>query len=323
MKAKQLRTRINSEGPTAPAIGQPSSRLDRMFYGPLELRVGWRLLIFVVIVLSLMFAKAALIRTLPHTSDQAISYLVDKILKFAVILLASWIMAKIEARTIADYGLPWRKMFGHRFWKGAAMAFLGLTAFLTLSHFFGVFRFGEIALRSNEIWKWGALYGVGFVVVALEEEFHYRGYQLSTLTKGIGFWPAAIALSAVFGFSHLGNAGENWLGIFNASAGGLLFCLLLRRSGDLWMPIGFHASWDWTQTYFYGVPDSGHVLPGHLLGGNFFGPRWLTGGTVGPEGSVLLTLLVILFWLGISVGMPKAQYPDTMRSNSGPLASRG
>jgi membrane protease YdiL (CAAX protease family) len=276
-----------------------------MFYGPFELRVGWRLLIFVVIVLALMFAKAALLRTLPHGGDQAISYLVDKILKFGVILLASWIMAKIEARTIADYGLPWRKMFGRRFWKGAAMAFLGLTAFLTLSHFFGIFRFGEIVLSGNEIWKWGALYGVGFIVVALEEEFHYRGYQLSTLTKAIGFWPAAIVLSAVFGFSHLGNSGENWLGIFNASAGGLLFCLLLRRSGDLWMPIGFHASWDWTQTYFYGVPDSGHVLPGHLLGGNFFGPRWLTGGTVGPEGSVLLTLLVILFWLGISAGMPK------------------
>src|SRR5262249_56324088 len=191
MKAKQLRTRINSEGPTAPAIGQPSSRLDRMFYGPLELRVGWRLLIFVVIVLSLMFAKAALIRTLPHSSDQAISYLVDKILKFAVILLASWIMAKIEARTIADYGLPWRKMFGHRFWKGAAMAFLGLAAFLTLSRFFGVFRFGEIALRGNEIWKWGALYGVGFVVVGLGEGFHYLGVQLGTLHKAIGLLVAA------------------------------------------------------------------------------------------------------------------------------------
>ena len=110
-----------------------------MFYGPLELRVGWRLLIFVVIVLSLMFAKAALIRNLPHSSDQAISYLVDKILKFAVILLATWIMAKIEARTIADYGLPWRKMFGHQFWKGAVIAFLGLAGFLTASRVAGVF----------------------------------------------------------------------------------------------------------------------------------------------------------------------------------------
>src|SRR5215510_11500899 len=108
MKAKQLRTRINSEGPTAPAIGQPSSRLDRMFYGPLELRVGWRLLIFVVIVLALMFAKAAIIHTLPNSSDQAVNYLLNKTLKFTVFLLASRIMGRIEARTIADYGLPWR-----------------------------------------------------------------------------------------------------------------------------------------------------------------------------------------------------------------------
>lgn len=281
-----------------------------MFYGPFELRVGWRLLIFAVIVLALMFAKAALIRRLPHSSDQAVSYLLDKILKFAIFLLASWIMAKIEARTIADYGLPWRNMFGLRFWKGAAMAFLGLTGFLTLVRFAGFFRFGEIALRTNETWKWGALYGVGFIIVALEEEFHYRGYGLSTLTKRIGFWPAAIASSTAFGFSHLGNSGENWLGIFNASAGGLLFCLLLQRSGDLWMPIGFHASWDWTQTYFYGVPDSGQTLPGHLFSGNFFGPLWLTGGTVGPEGSVLLTFLVVLFWLGISAWMRETQYPE-------------
>ena len=273
------------------------------------MRVGWRLLVFVVIVVVLMFAKAVLIASLPRSSDQAVNYLLDKILKFAVFLLASWVMAKIEVRTIADYGLPGARMFGKRFWKGAAIAFLGLTGLLTLSRFIGVFRFGEMALRGNQIWKWGVLYGVGFIIVALEEEFHYRGYGLSTLTKGIGFWPAAIASSVAFGFSHLGNSGENWLGVFNAGAGGLLFCLLLRRSGDLWMPIGFHASWDWTQTYFYGVPDSGHVLPGHLLGGNFFGPIWLTGGTVGPEGSVLLTVWLMLFWLGISKWMGEARYP--------------
>ena len=125
-----------------------------------------------------MFAKTALVRKLPHTSDQALSYLEDKILKFAVVLLASWIMAKIEKRSIAAYGLPWRKMFGRRFWQGAAMAFAGLTGFLALAHLAKLFSFGDIAPHSGDIWKWGALYGFGFIVVALEEEFHYRGYQL-------------------------------------------------------------------------------------------------------------------------------------------------
>lgn len=293
--------RPSSDVTMQPATARFSSRVQAVFYGELELRAGWRLTIFVAIAAGLMAVKAVLFRTLPLGTDQALLYLVDKILKFAVFLLVSCTMARIEGRTIGDYGLPWKSMFGHQFWKGAIIAFLCLTAFLAASRFAGVFRFGQIALHGTQIWKWGGGYAFGFIVVALEEEFHYRGYALYTLTHGIGFWPAAVVLSAIFGFSHLGNSGENWLGVLNASAGGVLFCLLLRRSGNLWMPIGVHASWDWTQTYFYGIPDSGRSLPGHLLNGNFVGPRWLTGGTVGPEGSVLFTLLLVLFCLGISV----------------------
>jgi membrane protease YdiL (CAAX protease family) len=279
--------------------------------GPSELRVGWRLLIFVVIVGGLMVVRAAVIRTLPHFNDGAFTYLADKISKFTVFLLATWIMARIEGRTISDYGLPWRKAFGRQFWQGSLGAFLGLAGFLATLRLAGLFHFGRMTLHGGGIWKWGALYALGFIVVALEEEFHYRSYGLYTLTQATGFWPAAALSSAIFGYSHLGSPGENWLGVFNAGAGGLLFCLLLRRSGNLWMPIGLHASWDWTQSYFYGIPDSGHTLPGHLLSGNFLGPTWLTGGTVGPEGSLLLTLLLVAFWLGASAFLPEVHYPTS------------
>src|SRR5262249_23710075 len=170
-----------------------------------------------------MVAKSVLTPMLPHRSDRALTYLVDKILKFAVFLLASWVMARIEGRTISEYGLPWRKMFGRQFWCGAVMAFFGLAGFLITLPVAGLFRIGELAWHGSEIWKWGVLYGFGFIIVALEEEFHYRGYGLYTLTQVIGFWPAAIVSSAAFGYSHLGNSGENWLGVFNAGAGGLLF----------------------------------------------------------------------------------------------------
>jgi len=293
-------------------------RLHNQFFAPTELHSGWRLLIFVVIVAGLMVVKAAIIRMLPHFSNAAFTYLADKILKFATFLLASWIMARIEARRISDYGLPWRKALGRQFWLGAIAAFIGLAGFLATLRVAGLFHFGGIALHGAETWKWGTLYGFGFIVVALEEEFHYRGYGLYTLTKAIGFWPAAALSSAIFAYSHLDNPGENWLGVINAGAGGLLFCLLLRRSGNLWMPIGFHALWDWTQSYFYGIPDSGHTLPGHLFSGKCFGPMWLSGGTVGPEGSLLLTLLLVLFWFGVSACLPEVQYPNS--ASSGHLA---
>ena len=149
------------------------------FLGPSELHAGWRFLIFVFIVAGFTVVKAAIIRMLPHFSDAAFTYLADKILKFATFLLASWIMARIEARTISDNGLPWRKALGRQFWLGAIAAFIGLAGFLAILRVAGLFHFGGIALHAAETWKWGTLYGLGFIVVALEEEFHYRGYGLS------------------------------------------------------------------------------------------------------------------------------------------------
>jgi hypothetical protein len=122
-----------------------------------------------------------------------------------------------------------------------------------------------IALHGGDIWKWAGIYALVFILVALREEFRARGYALYTLSAGIGFWPAAILSAAYFGYSHHSNSGENWIGLVNAGLFGLLACFLLRRTGNLWMPIGVHMAFDWSETYLYGVADSGQVLPGHLL----------------------------------------------------------
>ena len=129
------------------------------------------------------------------------------------------------------------------------------------------------------------------------EEFAVRGYVQFTLGNGIGFWPSALLLSLVFGAIHSFNSGENWIGEFGAMAIGLFFCLTLRRTGSLWFAVGMHASWDWSESYLYSVPDSGGMAPGHLLHSSLHGSRWLTGGSVGPEGSVLLFALIALLWL--------------------------
>jgi membrane protease YdiL (CAAX protease family) len=173
----------------------------------------------------------------------------------------------------------------------------------------GVFHFGAIALRSTEIGQWALIYLVVFVLVALTEEFTTRGYALYTLTRIAGFWPAAILTAIVFGYSHVGNSGENWVGLFNVGLFGLLACLLLRRTGHLWMPIGFHMAFDWGETFFYGVGNSGKTYPGQLMNSNPSGPAWLSGGSVGPEGSVLCAFLMILFWILCSIWLPDVKYP--------------
>jgi membrane protease YdiL (CAAX protease family) len=130
------------------------------------------------------------------------------------------------------------------------------------------------------------------------------------LTTGTGFWPAAVLLSLLFGLAHTSNTGESHLGAFTAGAIGFVFCLVLRRTGDLWMPIGLHLGWDWGETYFYGVPDSGIAAQGHLLNSSSHGPIWLTGGTVGPEGSWLCVAVIVILWILFATWLRDVKYPN-------------
>jgi CAAX protease family protein len=299
------------------AVGEPPGQSfgHDIIIGPNGIRAGWRLLIFFA-VLSLLFTAEALIsRAITHHRARpaffsARELLLVEALSFFIVLFASWIMARMEARSIATYGLPWRRAFGGRFWQGIAIGFASITALLLSLRAAGVFHFGTMALHGTDAWKYAGLWGAVFLFVGFFEEFGVRGYALFTLTTGIGFWPAAIVMSVLFGYLHHGNSGENIVGTFNAGAVGFLFCLLLRRTGDLWMPIGFHAAWDWGETYFYGVPDSGQVAQGHLLNATFSGPRWLTGGTVGPEGSWLCLLLLVVLWFLCAIWLREAKYPN-------------
>jgi uncharacterized protein len=115
---------------------------------------------------------------------------------------------------------------------------------------------------------------------------------------GSGFWQAAWATSTAFGYYHTGNHGENWIGVFAASLIGFVFCVSVRVTGSAWWAIGCHAAWDWAETYLYGTADSGFTARGHYLATTSAGnPLW-SGGTDGPEGSVL-ALPVTLLLLGL------------------------
>jgi uncharacterized protein len=115
---------------------------------------------------------------------------------------------------------------------------------------------------------------------------------------GSGFWCAAWATSTLFGFAHVANSGEAWVGIFAAAFIGFVFCVSVRVTGSAWWAIGCHAGWDWGETYFYGTADSGLTPHGSFLASTPAGnPLW-SGGSVGPEGS-LLVLAVILLLLAL------------------------
>jgi uncharacterized protein len=108
------------------------------------------------------------------------------------------------------------------------------------------------------------------------------------------FWYAAWATSTFFGFVHTGNNGENWIGIFAAASIGFAFCVSVYLTGSAWWAIGCHAAWDWAETFFYGTADSGNLPKGHFLSTAPAGSALWSGGTDGPEGSLLVLPTIVL-----------------------------
>jgi membrane protease YdiL (CAAX protease family) len=234
---------------------------------------------------------------------------------FLLLCVAALIMGKIEHRKFSEYGLPLRKALGKPFWIGAGSGFVAISATLLVMFLLHGFRITGFALHGTPIFSAMIAWGIAFLIQAMFEESLCRGYAQYTLTSGIGFWPAAFVMSGMFAFGHYFNDNETAIGIVATGLFGLLFCLFLRRSGNLWMPIGFHAAWNWGQT-FYGVSDSG-MLPYHsVLSSVFSGPRWLTGGVVGPEGSILCPIALLVVGLIFSRYFRENRYPkDSLHSS--------
>jgi CAAX protease family protein len=205
-------------------------------------------------------------------------------------------MCRIERRRFGAYGLPGHGAFGKNFWQGALFGLVEISTVLGVIAALGGYRFGKLAMQGSELWHWALFWGAFFLVVGFYEEFAFRGYVQFTLGQGVGFWPAAVALSLIFGVMHSTNQGESWMGIAGVVLTGMFWCLTLRRTGSLWFAVGMHASFDFAETFLYSVPDSGEIFPGHLSNATIHGPAWLTGGTAGPEASVLDFLVLLIFF---------------------------
>lgn len=307
---------INSQLPSGEDPGGSSfqRKMQWVFLGPNGIRAGWRMLI--AIALFLLFAlviQAGLKRIPPleawrHAQPKdvftpGIMLLTEGIAALSLVL-AVLVMTFIEKRTFADYGFPGREAFGKRFWQGVPYGFVMITLLMALIAALHGFSHGGWALGRAEAVHYGILYFVAFIVVGIFEEFSFRGYLQATLASGIGFWPAAILLSIMFGAIHLANTGEAALGALSAGSFGLAAAFSVLRTGNIWFAIGEHAAWDWGETYFYGVADSGQLARGHLLNSSFHGPNWLTGGSIGPEGSMFVFLVLILWAVGVHFLFP-------------------
>lgn len=284
----------------------PTTPRHTIFLGPNGLRAGWRVLLFLILITAEYVLLALILRLFLHgnrpvqvsTVGPTGLFLMEASI-FLFTSIAALIMARLERRHYGDYGLPLQSAFRKNFCVGTAVGFLAITGCLFFIFLFHGFRLTGVATHGRTLVSATLVWTGVFIIVGLSEEFAFRGYLQFTLTTGMGFWPSAFLLSALFGLAHAGNPGESKFGLLSVVFFGLLFCLFLRRTGNLWWAVGFHAGWDWGQTFFYGVADSGIPAYHNLFNSEFAGRTWITGGSVGPEASVftpiVLAIVAILF----------------------------
>ena len=308
---------LTDPSPTPPLQGPPTQGiLGKIFLNDKGIRGGWRLLIYAALVAGLGFGGGIVLQQFIRPTRGVFSLgssFAYEVFCFTVVFGAALIMAQIEGRSPGAYGLPLSGAFGKLFWQGCLIGLVEISVLVGLIAVFGGYSFGDIALHGQELLRWGILWAVFFVFVGLFEEFTFRGYTQCTLAESIGFWPAAIVLSCSFGAVHLGNPGEGWVGAAGVVTIGLIFAFALRRTGNLWLVVGWHASFDFGETFLYSVPNSGIVFEGHLSNASLHGAKWLTGGTVGPEGSVFsfLTMGILAFAIHLLFPAKKTEPAQT------------
>jgi len=295
--------------PDSPPRFSPSS----IFVGADGLRAGWSLALFLGLltvysqILGLAARAVAPARLQAHGSQTAGHLAFREAVWALAILISTWTMAKTEGRPLGQFGFGGQGL--RRSLPGACWGFAALTVLVLALRASGLLVFAGLALGPAAAAGYAAAFAVAFLLVAFSEEYLMRGYAQVTLARGLagllgacglgprarpaGFWIAAVILSSLFGLGHRNNPGESPVGLLMAGAAGLVFCYSLWRSGSLWWALGFHAAWDWAETYFYGTADSGMVATGHLLASHPAGhPLW-SGGATGPEGSLLVLPLLL------------------------------
>jgi membrane protease YdiL (CAAX protease family) len=295
--------------PRAPdfSVATQPSYARTLFLGSEGLRPGWGIAFYV----GTFFLLQKLVVQWAWAHDFGVGGLWSMTLEefgdLVAAVIVGLVLARVEHRPWRAYGLPARQVFGRLFWAGGLWGFAGISLLIVALYGLHAFTFGHVVLRGARLARFAAFWAVMFLLVGLFEEFLLRGYLQFTLARGIGFWPAAAVLSAGFGLIHLRNDGEHWPGVLAAALIGFFFCLTLRRTGNLWFAVGFHAAWDWGETFVYSVPDSGTVWRGHLLSSSLHGADWLTGGSVGPEGSVFCFVVIATAWIAFDRAYPRSR----------------
>lgn len=220
------------------------------------------------------------------------------VLSGAILLILAWKAFRrwVEGERDQEFTAPGAaKELGAGLLAGFVLFSL-MTGFVALLG--GIEIVGTRPFARTQFWEWAAI----AVASGMFEETLFRGILLRQLERLVGTWWALAATSVVFGGLHILNPDATWTGAIAImiEAGILLgACYLYTRR--LWLAVGLHAAWNFTQAWVFSIPVSGTGQSVGILVTRRMGPEWLTGGDFGLEASLAALVVataagVVLLW---------------------------
>lgn len=261
----------------------PTSRLRRFIAFPLTLLViGFAAVAGVGTAVGMAYQR---IGFAPNTPEK----MLGAVLMAAAVILTYKALKRWVERA-PDRELEWAGAFAE---LGAGLA-IGLFLFSTITALvalLGGFEVLGVRQGTGQLWTYLAI----AVISGVLEEVLFRGIVLRHLESMVGSWAALAISSALFGAAHIGNEDATWFSsLAIALEAGILLGAAYLLTRRLWLAIGIHAAWNFTQGWIFSVPVSGGEAPLGLLITRRQGPDWLTGGNFGLEASAVALVVATL-----------------------------
>ncbi len=279
--------------------------------------LGWLVALVFAIVLAFGPGMEALMHELPK--QPALQFLVHAAGALVILAAYALLVRFGEAREPTELAL---RAAPAGLLAGLAIGLLLFSSAMAILIGFGLYDFTYHGPASA--WR-----GTGLAIESgVLEEIIVRGVILRLLWRGFGPWIAFIASAALFGAGHIGNPNAT---IFTAACiaieAGIMLGAFYALTGRLWVSIGAHAGWNFTQGYLFGAAvsgsDFGDSVATSTARAEF--PNWLTGGAFGPEASlpafaVCVVAGATVLWLAWKAGRfarPAARSGDVPEQRAG------
>ncbi|MDD8018752.1 MAG: type II CAAX endopeptidase family protein [Bacteroidota bacterium] len=259
------------------------------------LRAGWRIAIFFLILTGCRFVVTGpgiyLLKIVPWLNSSGM----QEFFVYVGITVATWLMLRfVDKRPFVSIGLTLKKNSVKELSQGLLLGSGMMTLIFVVEYSFGIvhIEFHDLVFQQQLLIFGNSIFL--YIIVGYGEELLFRGYILQIFAEGSNRFIAALSISALFAFAHAGNPNVSIFGLINICLAGIWLSLAYYKTNALWVPIGMHISWNFFQGFVFGFNVSGTSSDKEQISKAIqSGADWITGGTFGPEGGALATIIII------------------------------